>query len=167
MRSWVTADQHFGHANIIRMCGRPFRDVKEMDDEMVRVWNENISQDDTVFHLGDFAFGRKRANDLLSGLNGVKHLIKGNHDPKEDIAGWTSVQHYREVYVGDQKSAVLCHYAMEDWHGMLRGNVMLHGHSHGQLRKIKGRLDVGVDSVGFAPLALDQAVLLATPSSSR
>lgn len=166
MKIWVTADQHFGHANIIRLCRRPFGDVKEMDDEMVRLWNESVAPEDTVFHLGDFAFGRKRANDLLCALNGVKHLIKGNHDPKEDLPGWASVQHYREVYVGDQKSAVMCHYAMEDWHGMVRGNVMLHGHSHGQLRKIEGRLDVGVDSVGFAPLALDRAIVLASAFGS-
>ena len=28
---WFTADFHLGHRNIIRYCGRPFRDVVEMD----------------------------------------------------------------------------------------------------------------------------------------
>jgi calcineurin-like phosphoesterase family protein len=161
MPIWVTADQHFGHANIIRMCRRPFQTLNEMDDEMIRLWNSRVGIEDTVYHLGDFAFGGGRGANVLMRLNGVKHLIRGNHDPKGGIAGWTSVQQYFELYLGERKSAVMSHYAMEDWHGMTRGNVMFHGHSHGQLRGVTGRLDVGVDSVGFAPITLEEAVVRA------
>ena len=53
-RVFVTADHHWGHANILGYCDRPFDNVEEMDAEMVRRWNEVVGSDDEVFHLGDF-----------------------------------------------------------------------------------------------------------------
>jgi calcineurin-like phosphoesterase family protein len=38
---WFTADHHFGHANIIGFCNRPFSDVMEMDAELMRRWREH------------------------------------------------------------------------------------------------------------------------------
>ena len=56
---FFTADTHFGHANIIKYCHRPFATVEEMDDALVRNWNAVVSPDATVFHLGDFALDSK------------------------------------------------------------------------------------------------------------
>ncbi len=35
MAVFFTSDTHFGHANIIGYCRRPFGSVQEMDDAMV------------------------------------------------------------------------------------------------------------------------------------
>ncbi len=51
---WFTADHHFGHANIIRYCNRPFASAEEMDATLVHLWNETVGRDDIVYHLGDF-----------------------------------------------------------------------------------------------------------------
>lgn len=55
--TFFTSDTHFGHANIINLCKRPFRDVNHMNDMLVENWNSVITDDDIVFHLGDFALG--------------------------------------------------------------------------------------------------------------
>ena len=55
--TFFTSDTHFGHANIINLCKRPFKDVNHMNDMLVENWNNVVTDDDTVFHLGDFAFG--------------------------------------------------------------------------------------------------------------
>ena len=34
---FFTADLHFGHANIIRHCARPFADVEEMDLSLIHI----------------------------------------------------------------------------------------------------------------------------------
>ncbi|QAY60470.1 hypothetical protein ET475_11055 [Microbacterium protaetiae] len=52
---FVTSDTHFGHARIIELAGRPFSAVEEMDAEMVRRWNDVVSADAVVLHLGDLA----------------------------------------------------------------------------------------------------------------
>ncbi|WP_258934193.1 hypothetical protein [Nesterenkonia pannonica] len=52
MTTFFTSDHHFGHANIIRYCDRPFADVAEMDEAMIDRWNETVSPDDEVWVLG-------------------------------------------------------------------------------------------------------------------
>lgn len=81
MRNYfVIADTHFGHANIIKFCNRPFNTVQEMDVKLIKLWNETVNKNDVVFMLGDFAFGKDLIPQIVSLLNGEKILIKGNHD---------------------------------------------------------------------------------------
>jgi calcineurin-like phosphoesterase family protein len=51
---FFTADEHYGHANIIIYCNRPFTSVDEMDAEIIRRHNEMIGPKDVVIHAGDF-----------------------------------------------------------------------------------------------------------------
>ena len=53
---FFTADHHFGHANIIRHCSRPFHSVEEMDGALLERWNAAVGQQDTVYILGDLFF---------------------------------------------------------------------------------------------------------------
>lgn len=80
---WFTSDTHFGHANVIGFCGRPFALVEEMDEEMIRRWNARVRPSDVVYHLGDFAFKSKEfAAGICCRLLGHKVLVRGNHDRK-------------------------------------------------------------------------------------
>lgn len=78
---YFTADQHFGHANIIKHCNRPFGTVAEMDEYLLEQWNNCVDVNDTVSIIGDLFFRNTvSADDYLHKLHGKKHLIKGNHD---------------------------------------------------------------------------------------
>lgn len=55
MSVWLTADTHFCHANILKFCQRPFKDVTEMDLQMITRWNAVVGPADVVYHLGDLA----------------------------------------------------------------------------------------------------------------
>ena len=62
---WFTSDTHFRHANIIKFSGRPFANVEEMNEELIRRWNEAVPDNGIVFHLGDFCCGNsKEWNDV-------------------------------------------------------------------------------------------------------
>ena len=52
---YLTADLHLGHANIIKLCDRPFSDVKRMDSALIAAINDRVSATDELWVLGDFA----------------------------------------------------------------------------------------------------------------
>jgi len=79
--NWFTSDTHFGHERIIKLARRPFKSVEEMDETLARRWNECVMPGDTVYHLGDVAFGsEKKQREILSSLSGRKILVYGNHE---------------------------------------------------------------------------------------
>ena len=81
MATYFTADQHFGHQNIIGYCGRPFHSVGEMNAVLVANWNAVVGPHDTVHVLGDVAMGRREESmPLIGRLTGHKILYPGNHD---------------------------------------------------------------------------------------
>lgn len=160
MTVWFTADTHFGHANVIALCSRPFETVTEMDRALVDIWNSRVSPDDDVWHLGDFSHrNAKAASSYLARLHGRKRLIWGNHD-SEEVRGldvWASSQQMAEIAV-DGTRLVLMHYAMKVWPGDRRGAIHLYGHSHARLLGDSQSCDVGVDVpfVGFGPVSLKE-----------
>ena len=79
--NWFTSDLHFGHANIIRYCDRPFADVAAMNTGLIERWNAVVDPNDTVWVLGDVAMGHIADSlPLIGRLHGTKHLVSGNHD---------------------------------------------------------------------------------------
>ena len=54
---WFTADTHFGHTNIIKYCNRPFKTPEDMNNVMLTNINITVGENDTYWHLGDFAWG--------------------------------------------------------------------------------------------------------------
>lgn len=80
MKTWFTSDPHFGHANVITYCNRPYADVSEMNERLVKNWNDVVGLDDTVYCLGDFSLGFTAVEAYARRLNGHKLLVPGNHD---------------------------------------------------------------------------------------
>jgi len=81
LTTFFTSDIHFGHANIIAYCGRPFEDVQAMNAGLIENWNNTVGPDDEVWVLGDVAMGQLQFTlPLVSQLNGFKILVPGNHD---------------------------------------------------------------------------------------
>ncbi len=82
---YFTSDLHFGHRNVIRFCGRPFQNEKEMGEAMIRNWNSVVQEDDIIINLGDtFWFNdRHGVKKVMSKLQGIKYFILGNHCEKK------------------------------------------------------------------------------------
>jgi calcineurin-like phosphoesterase family protein len=147
MATLFTADTHFGHANIIKLSGRPFADQGEMDAVLIENWNRVVKPNDEVWHLGDFAW--KCPARFVAKLRGRIHLIKGNHDKltnQKARQSFDSVHDVRMVKVGGQQ-IWLSHYAHRTWPKSHYGVWHLYGHSHGTLPDLLNMsLDVGVDA---------------------
>jgi calcineurin-like phosphoesterase family protein len=158
MATFFTSDTHFGDPRGLAIDRRPFASVAEHDAALVARWNETVSAEDEVWHLGDFASAKRpqRIGELLSALNGRKHLIVGNNDGEATLRdpAWASVQHYAEMTL-DGTALVLCHYPFRTWNRMGKGALNLHGHSHGRLKPQTRQYDVGVDAWEYRPVTLE------------
>lgn len=77
---FFTSDLHIFHENVIRYSGRPYKDVQEMNEMLVKNWNDTVSPDDTVYCLGDFSMAARPVETFTPRLNGTKYLVPGNHD---------------------------------------------------------------------------------------
>lgn len=79
---FFTSDLHFGHENVLRFDNRPFETVEEMDDELIKRWNDKVGKGDLVYVLGDLIWktATNEAVQIIKRLNGQIILIKGNHD---------------------------------------------------------------------------------------
>lgn len=152
--TFFTSDQHYDHKNIIKYCDRPFADIDEMNETLVQNHNKMVTNQDTVYHLGDFVF-KSHPKEWLDRLNGKRHiLILGNHDHHRIKAlheAFDEVYDVKMVQVQND-SIWLSHYAHLVWPQRHYGVYHLFGHSHGNVKGIKGSLDCGVDSHGFMPI---------------
>lgn len=158
-RTLFTADTHFGHLGIIAQCGRPFADVRDMDEALIENWNSVVGKNDVVIHLGDFAHKceQRRLEAIFDRLNGRKFLVIGNHDDLATLSlPWAAPPASLVETTIEGVRVVMCHYALRTWHRQNRGAIALYGHSHGRLPGTSLSADVGVDCWGYAPVTLDQ-----------
>ena len=90
---WWTADLHLGHKAIIKMQNRPFADVEEMNETIIANYNARVGKNDKVYILGDIThhLTEEEARKIIKRLNGVKHLIIGNHDKITKVDGVTNI----------------------------------------------------------------------------
>ena len=127
---YYIADNHFGHKNVIRFDNRPFADTVLMDEVLVHNWKERVTEDDTVYILGD-CFWKNEENSvkLIQRLKGHKHLIRGNHDRVHGRLRfyYESIEHYAEINDND-RLVILCHYPIPFYKNQHYGAVMLYGH---------------------------------------
>lgn len=160
---FYTADPHFGSETIIESAGRPFSSVEEMDEELIRRWNEVVSDADTVYVLGDVgSYCKPFPAQQVARLHGHKHLIRGNHDMVLGdqqclLRYFETVTDYLEVQDGGLR-ITLCHYPIV----YNQCGYMIHGHIHNikkeifrVLTQLPRVLNAGVDINQFRPVTLD------------
>lgn len=132
--NYYISDLHFGQSNISKLEGRPFETSDEMDKTIIENWNSRVSDDDTVYILGDFVWSPDMWDYYLERLSGKKVLILGNHDPEnfsEDIRKhFLEIVEYKEITdVG--RRVIMCHYPIPFHKHDYDENVwMLYGHVH-------------------------------------
>lgn len=81
MRRWFSSDTHFGHANIIRFCNRPFGDVDHMNTALADAINATVPAGDELWLIGDLALGSiEHSLSVLRRIAADVVLVGGNHD---------------------------------------------------------------------------------------
>lgn len=163
---FLVSDTHFGHAGVCRFLNqdgtklRPWDNPEEMDEELVKRWNETVRPNDKVYHLGDVVINR-RVLKTLSRLNGDKVLIRGNHDIFRDDEYRQYFRELRAYHV--MNGMILSHIPIHpDSLGRFGTNIHGHLHSNRVMTEINGvvvpdlrYICVCVEQTDFRPILFE------------
>jgi calcineurin-like phosphoesterase family protein len=153
--------------------------VRLMDRTILGHINAMVGESDTLWILGDFAFGLK--NQYMERCRVYRSSIKcknvnivwGNHDRFEIKPLFA--RHFDQVMIpvpGKKFRIIMNHYAMAVWEGSHKGNIQLYGHSHGnaeenldKMMPNRRSMDVGVDNAArifgeYRPFRLEEILTL-------
>ena len=93
---WLTSDLHLCHDREFVYKPRGFKTVDEMNEVLINNINEYVSDQDTLYILGDLGLGQD-TDKILEYLNKIKckeiYIIRGNHDTDNRLSA------YRESFV--------------------------------------------------------------------
>jgi len=133
-KKFYISDLHYGHQNVLSFDGRPFDSLDQMHSELIRRWNETVTNADHVYVLGDMFWCRnEEAVPVLKKLRGNIHLIQGNHDRvnlKEFKEQFAEITPFKELKDGDY-NVTLCHYPIPFYKRSYDPRqIMLYGHVH-------------------------------------
>lgn len=160
MTRYFWSDPHFFHANILRYCDRPFKDINEQESVLIKNYNSVVKPEDVCYWLGDAGFFRQpdQLGRILGRLNGTKILILGNHDEfpaftyvnQGFISVHTSLVLHDLGWVLNHDPAVHC--------CMSPDMKLIHGHIHTLFKHVKSTpgvdcVNVGVDMWNFTPVS--------------
>jgi len=194
MKLFFSADYHLDHANIIRYSNRPVirdgdvdeivddwisDDVKrqrndEMNQLLINNHNCRLTEDDVLYHVGDFCFkGDNRSTIWEKLLNGTIVHIKGNHDNNNGVK--TYITHAIMEFGG--KVVYVVHRPPEqeqmetlESHIVASCDFIICGHVHDAwkhkkiiawsngCRSEKIAINVGVDVWNYEPVSIDSII---------
>ena len=170
---FLVSDTHFGHKGVCHFTQadgvtplRPWDTPEEMDEAMVKLWNDRVRPNDKVYHLGDVVINR-RALSIMHRLNGDKVLIKGNHDIfrlEEYTPFFRDIRGYHVM-----NGMILSHIPVHPSQ-LERFGTNIHGHLHSnRVMKIDAKgnptkeIDpryhsVCVEQIGFTPILFEDVI---------
>lgn len=158
--TFLISDTHFGHVGVCQFTNpdgtklRPWYSPDEMDEALVKNWNEKVGKKDRVYHLGDVVINR-RALQTLRRLNGDKVLIKGNHDifKLEEYC-----EHFRDIRAYHvMNNYILSHIPVHpDSKGRFSGNI--HGHLHSRVMPDPWYQCVCVEQIDYTPMLFEEVL---------
>jgi calcineurin-like phosphoesterase family protein len=176
MARYLVSDHHFGHANIIEYCDRPYSSPGEMENALLDNHYETVSPDDVLIHFGDVAMDMQTGQQTIEYFErlGGDLLLRGNHDTglTPDEAPFPVLESCLLEHDGYE---FYCTHRPEDipdsWDGWA-----IHGHIHNNdtdvypfLNSKRKRVNVGVELLNYRPIKLANVVNLinACPPNSK
>lgn len=160
---WFISDTHFNHENIATKFklddgtpARPFSSVQEMNEIMIKNWNDNVKEQDHVWHLGDVIMGpRQECGKILSRLKGKKRMLLGNHD---QIKGSNLITYFQKVELWRifKEDDFICTHIPLLKETFRKVNFNVHGHIHNNTINDPAYINVCVERINYTPIHMDE-----------
>jgi calcineurin-like phosphoesterase family protein len=156
--TWIISDTHFGHANIIKYCGRPWTH----NTIMLKSWRKLIAPQDYVLHLGDVTIWHTKHvhwAQTVSTLPGKKFLILGNHDEQWTAQQWRTIAGFTvtDPFIDDR---IIYSHVPATPSPSWDANVHGHSHNHTPFRRYNKLqttyYNVSVEATNYKPIRLGE-----------
>lgn len=134
--NYYISDLHFGHKNCLSFDNRPFLSIEENDETLISNWNNTVGVTDDVYILGDISwYNATKTIEIYHNLNGIKHLIIGNHDyglikNKDLQKEFVEITEYKKLELDNETTIILSHYPIPCFDKHYYGAYHLYGHVH-------------------------------------
>lgn len=159
--TWIWADQHFFHTNIIKYCNRPYPNIELMNQCLIGNYNNVVKPDDVCIFVGDVGFGNdKQICNIINQLNGYKILVIGNHDMKFYNHLKNVFHEINLLYLIEDNNAeiIFTHYPMDN---LPLHITNVHGHLHEKITGNEQHINVAVERIGYTPINLKEILPIA------
>lgn len=147
------SDLHFGHRNVIDFERHQFKTIEDHDNFIIRNYNKVIKENDICYILGDLSILTVANKDILidyfKRLNGIKIIIKGNHDSASNNF-YESLDGVAKVYDKPfyfSKRIVLSHEPIKCNDDVLN----IHGHLHTSFLDLPNYYNVNIHLIDYTP----------------
>ena len=169
---YFTSDTHFNHDREFVYGPRGFKTIQEMNEVLIKNWNETVGPEDDIYVLGDFFLGSdiNYIREVLDRLNGRIHLVVGNHDTPAKVTEYTAWNNIVEIADAlriryKKKEFFLCHYpvltaSLEQ--DPKRAVINLFGHTHSKEKFYEDRpymYNVAADANDNHPVSIDEILV--------
>ncbi|QOP65093.1 phosphoesterase [Arthrobacter phage Adumb2043] len=174
------SDWHFNHAFVAETRG--YSSAARHDEALIEQINSRVTKRDHLYVLGDVFMGSVSAGlEKVKRVNGIKHLVLGNHDPghpmhrksiphtRRFLDVFESVSLHEQIRLPGGRKVLLSHFPYEgdhtdredrymQWRLRDEGDWLIHGHVHDAWRFNDRQINVGVD---FWPYPIDAETMAA------
>lgn len=165
---YLISDTHFNHNKDFVYKARGFNSIEEMNEKIIENWNSIVTDEDTIYVLGDVIMGEDLQAGLriISKLKGQKYLAYGNHDTEARLKAFKANHFFKDIQMGyrikyGKRTYVLTHYPTVTANGDDTRTINLYGHTHQTTNFFEDRpymYHIGVDSHNCAPVCIDDII---------
>jgi calcineurin-like phosphoesterase family protein len=150
------SDTHFGHKNMA--IKRGFSSAEEMNEHIIKKWNEVVNKKDVTYLLGDVSMESKNFYYLLDRLNGVINVILGNHDRRQDIPELLKYVNSVAGMIDFKGDYILTHCPVHPSQLEFRYSYNIHGHVHENSLEDPRYINVSCEVVDYTPKLITELI---------
>ena len=169
---YFTSDLHCNHDREFIYKPRGFNSVYEMNDTIIKNWNNIVNMEDDVYVLGDLMLGNNEVGiSLIKQLKGNIYVVRGNHDTDVRMELYNNCYNIVEITEGQFFKYNGYHFYLNHFPtytsnlekgAELKAHLInLYGHTHQQTNFYNGipfMYHVGVDSHNCTPVSIDKII---------
>lgn len=168
MATFLIGNCQFGRSAVIKQNKRPFENVIDMNEEMIQRWNAVVTDEDTVIHLGNFAWDPTTAEEAMGRLSGKTiYLLPGENDQAIlDIltqgALPSHVKVINRIFENSQLKATFSYWPLMEWPQKNKGNYLYYGYYSPKYKSDhkKKMINMACEFWNYTPARIDNLIKL-------